>query len=718
MLGTAEGLAHVMGQATADGERLRGQRVARFGAFELYLDTGELRKHGVRVKLQGKPFHILSALIEEPGHVVTREELRNRLWPADTFVDFESGLNTAVNRLRIALADSAENPIYIETLARLGYRFIAPVVLSSVPQRLEAIRPPKAEVEPAVSALETEPAVSSTRPNGRLLLPTRTWISIGSLGILMIAVAAAATFLTITRSNPAPSFHQVTFRKGSVANARFTPDGGNIIYSAEWNGAASRAFLADLVSPEARDLGFENATLASLSPAAEMAVFMTPKDTHSRVLERVPLHGGAPRLISDHANDADWAPDGTLCLVTNENAIWSVEFPPGRKIYSSNGWITSPRVSPHGNDVAFLEHPVMGDDAGQVVVVNSSGKARVLSSGWASAFGLAWHPSGEVWFTATRSGSNRALMAVDLRGRVRQVVQVPGDLQLKDIAASGKVLIAQTTQHVTMFLGNLNEKSERDISWLDWSRAVAITPDGKSVLFDESGEGGGKQYSVYLYRTDTRSPERLGEGRAMDLSADGQWALTQSASDATRLSLVSVNAAQPKPLSGHGLAYRWAKFFPDSKEILAAGAYPKQSPGIYRQRLPDGSPILLKPSLDFENVIIDEKGHTAVGCDGVQIVVLDLSNGNARFVKTPQCVSPTAFVDAQTVLTRHQDGGSVQLDLLNLATGQLTPYRRYAPPDLAGSSHILPLHLAKDLQTFVYSRMQSLSNLFVVSGWR
>jgi DNA-binding winged helix-turn-helix (wHTH) protein len=115
-----------MGYATLGGEGLRGDRVVRFGPFELCLDTGELRKLGIRVRLQGKPFHILSALLEEPGHVVTREELRSRLWPADTFVDFESGLNTAVNRLRVALGDSAENPIYIETLARLGYRFIAP----------------------------------------------------------------------------------------------------------------------------------------------------------------------------------------------------------------------------------------------------------------------------------------------------------------------------------------------------------------------------------------------------------------------------------------------------------------------------------------------------------------------------------------------------------------------------------------------------------------
>src|ERR671912_554150 len=103
------------------------RKVTRFGVFELDGRTGELRKHGVKLRLQGKPFQVLQALLERPGEIVTREELRARLWASDVFVDFESGLNTAANRLRIVLGDSAENPRYIETLSRVGYRFIAPV---------------------------------------------------------------------------------------------------------------------------------------------------------------------------------------------------------------------------------------------------------------------------------------------------------------------------------------------------------------------------------------------------------------------------------------------------------------------------------------------------------------------------------------------------------------------------------------------------------------
>src|SRR5262249_8552048 len=99
----------------------------RFGAFEADLLSGELLKSGAKVKLQGQPFQVLAALVAQPGQVVTREELRQKIWPADTFVDFERGLNKAINRLRESLGDSAESPQFIETLPRKGYRFIAPV---------------------------------------------------------------------------------------------------------------------------------------------------------------------------------------------------------------------------------------------------------------------------------------------------------------------------------------------------------------------------------------------------------------------------------------------------------------------------------------------------------------------------------------------------------------------------------------------------------------
>jgi DNA-binding winged helix-turn-helix (wHTH) protein len=102
-------------------------RVARFGVFELDLSAGELRKSGVKLRFQGQPFQVLALLLEHAGEVVTREELQQKLWPSDTFVDFDHSLNTAINKVREALGDSASSPRYVETLARRGYRFISPV---------------------------------------------------------------------------------------------------------------------------------------------------------------------------------------------------------------------------------------------------------------------------------------------------------------------------------------------------------------------------------------------------------------------------------------------------------------------------------------------------------------------------------------------------------------------------------------------------------------
>lgn len=101
--------------------------IARFGLFEVDLVSGELRKEGTRVRLQEQPFRVLAMLLERPGEMVTREEMRSRLWPGDTFVDFDHGVNTAVNKLRESLGDAAANPRFVQTVARRGYRFIAPV---------------------------------------------------------------------------------------------------------------------------------------------------------------------------------------------------------------------------------------------------------------------------------------------------------------------------------------------------------------------------------------------------------------------------------------------------------------------------------------------------------------------------------------------------------------------------------------------------------------
>src|SRR3989442_14389445 len=120
--------------------QVQASRVLQFGAFEVDLRAGELRKSGARIKLQEQPFQILSMLLERPGDVLTREELRQKLWPADTFVDFDNGLNTAIKKLRDTLGDSADSPRFIETLPKRGYRFIYPVNGARAPVEVQALR--------------------------------------------------------------------------------------------------------------------------------------------------------------------------------------------------------------------------------------------------------------------------------------------------------------------------------------------------------------------------------------------------------------------------------------------------------------------------------------------------------------------------------------------------------------------------------------------------
>ena len=168
----------------------------RFGLFEVDSRTGELRKQGRPLKLRGRPFDILLLLLARGGDVITREELRQQLWQADTFVDFDHGLNSAINRLREALGDSAENPRFIETLPKRGYRFIAPIEIPqvTVPAVIPApVIPAPVQPVPIVTEV-SEPAV----PRRRLSLPSRVVLLLAS-GSLAIAVVVAGLYFKVVR---------------------------------------------------------------------------------------------------------------------------------------------------------------------------------------------------------------------------------------------------------------------------------------------------------------------------------------------------------------------------------------------------------------------------------------------------------------------------------------------------------------------------------------
>src|SRR5215472_12647379 len=158
--------------------------IRRFGVFEVDLRAGELRRNGIRVKLQEQPFQVLAELVERPGQVVTRDDLRKRLWPADTYVDFDHSLNAAIRRLRDALGDSAENPVFVETVARRGYRFLVPV--SAVPEN---------GGHRASDPVRTQPAVASR--------PARGWWIAGGVAALVLVICGFMVFFFLAAHTPA-----------------------------------------------------------------------------------------------------------------------------------------------------------------------------------------------------------------------------------------------------------------------------------------------------------------------------------------------------------------------------------------------------------------------------------------------------------------------------------------------------------------------------------
>jgi len=673
----------------------RNNGVIRFGAFEFRPGAGELRKHGIKIRLQGKPLQLLQALLDRPGEVIAREELRDRLWAADTFVDFESGLNTAVNRLRLALGDSAEHPRYIGTLARSGYQFLAPISEAPPPVEEASVAPPA-------------PSEARQRPSSR-------W-PIGVAAALVLALGLQ--FWLRPRPVPQLAFHEVTFRRLFIQAARFAPDGESVIYAAGEQPGNRELYVANTLSPESRPLGFRGATLASVSHSGELAL-VTYSDPMQDGLVRVPLNGGAPLPLDRNVCCADWSPDGATMAVIRPN-MWptTLEFPRGQKIFQSAGWLSDVRISASGKEVAFIEHLIRGDDGGSVMVVDATGAVRTLSGGWASADGLAWAPSGrEVWFTAARTGAIRSLYAVSLTGKVRLAASFLGPLTLRDISRSGRVLISREQLRI-MMTGIFNgDNKEKDLSWFDFSHAADISEDGRVILFDETGEGGGAHHAVYIWRSDAASAMRVGDGYAMALSPDGSEAVTMPDGDQTRLNLVPLTPGQSRTLSGHGLTYDWVRFFPSGQRLLAGGSFPGGPLRVFIQALDGRKPVPVNTSAYLEHPAISPDGTLIAGVDAEgRLVLLPATGGDLKVIATGFTARVLRWSKSGKALLAQTDGVPAKLLRVDLATGKATPWKEIAPSDLAGVNTIWPVVLSADERTMVYSFRRNLSELFVVDG--
>ncbi|HEX7251719.1 MAG TPA: protein kinase, partial [Thermoanaerobaculia bacterium] len=323
---------------------------------------------------------------------------------------------------------------------------------------------------------------------------------------LALAAGAAIAVLVMRRSPaPVPDYHAVSFRRGTIDQARFAPDGQTIVYSAALEGKPSQLFSTRVDSNESAALPLPiNTNLASISSSGMLAVAL-PRAADQPTLAEVSIAGGSPRELLERVWKADWSPDGKGLAVIRNGKI---EFPIGKVLGGARDgfYLKNLRFSPDGRSIAALELQRSNEGASSVVVFGLDGKKRTVSSGWGFASGLAWHPgTGEIWFSPRdlAAGSFLMLCAVSPdTGKSRVIARLPGIVVLHDISRDGRVLLDVADWHQSVMLGSFGSSVETNLSWLDFSGATDISDDGKTLLLDESGRGGGAKGSVYLRKTD------------------------------------------------------------------------------------------------------------------------------------------------------------------------------------------------------------------------
>ena len=493
----------------------------RFGTFELDRKSGELRRNGSRIKLQEQPLQVLLALLERPGEVVTRDELRGRLWQDGTFVDFDHSLNTAVRRLRDALSDSAENPRFVETVARRGYRFLVPV---SGPElavpKIVPLPPPKPEVA------------------------RRLWLG----GAIVLVLLLFGVILGWLAAHPAPAKplneRRLTANAAelSVHDAAISPDGRYLAFA-----DASGFYLRQIDTGETHALvlpnGFNARPRAWLPDAAHiLATWVSgPQDNDS--IWEISLMGGNPRKLADRGAWPAVSPDGSSIVFLTARAqfketyldkeIWVMHSDgSGPHLVLSGGedFFGPPAWSPDGRRLAYVRAKYgagMPWVRGQLETFDlATRETHVLVATPTLGSTVAWAPDGRLIYSLdepppNQNDSNLWSVLPDVSGRVKQtstrLTRGPGLARLAGITADGKRLAyfrqsLEPDVYVTDLESRgarltpprrltLDERADFPYSW---------TPDNKSVIFVSDRNGA---YNIYRQGVDQAAPELLIGGR-------------------------------------------------------------------------------------------------------------------------------------------------------------------------------------------------------------
>jgi DNA-binding winged helix-turn-helix (wHTH) protein/Tol biopolymer transport system component len=483
--------------------------VVKFGVYEVDPQAGELRRNGVKIKLQEQPFQVLTMLLERPGEVIPREELQRRLWPADTFVDFDHSLNAAIKRLRDALRDSADNPRFVETLARRGYRFVAPVA----------------------------GAVPGGGKGAVMARPGRGYIARWVAGTLLVVGVCTAVGWLVVRGTPArPALRERRLTANSpdlpVYNAAISPNGKFLAYS-DPRGVFLRALDTEESHPLSIPKGFRVHGLSWLPDGAHLLVAAVNGPMERPSLWNVSIWGGPPKKIAERSESGSVSPDGKTIALLRSNwfsrtdlYLTNAEGNQERKVAEISGYVFAPPAwSPDGSRLAYPKAIFWPGYSDEKVELESyelkSGRTETILSDYRLQDAVAWTHDGRLLFSLSEEPPNQVesniwALHIDARtgkpaGRPERVTSGPDAKPLESVSTDGRRMAFVRTNIVpTVYITEVNPRT-KTIAPLQrltmdelQNRPYEWTPDGKTVLYVSNRDGGSH---IFRQDVDSATPE-------------------------------------------------------------------------------------------------------------------------------------------------------------------------------------------------------------------
>jgi Tol biopolymer transport system component len=526
-----------------------------------------------------------------------------------------------------------------------------------------------------------------------------------------------------------PVFHEMTFHRGTIFAGRMAPDGKTIVYGAAFEGNPEDIYAVSNDFPESRPFDLQHAALLSVSSTGVLAILTdTIRLDHYEfkgTLSTVPMSGGAPREILRDVTAADWSPDGqSLAVVRQTGGRYILEYPLGKVLVETTGAITQPRVSRDGKMVAFLNHPYLGDDRGGVMVVDQTGKTKLLSDGWGAEQGVAWAPSGDaVMFSAADASSQFRIRAVTLSGKIRDVLAGPGDIRLFDVNPAGDLLVSRSEIRYVVS-ASIDGAPMRDLSWLESSFQPSLSADGKRIVFAEGSGNVSQYYAVCLRGTDGSPVVRLGDGLAYSISPDGSWAWALLQKNPPVVELLPTGPGQMQlPPSANIETYLAMGWMPDSQRFIFAGHEPGHGSRFYIQDTHGGTARPLTP----EGYRADTQ--VAISPDGKRFAAREMSSRAWKTceVDTSACVPLPGATEEDYILQWSSDGkyvysarGDASSDYwrIEIKTGQGQLWKHVSLADPVGANRHDIGSITPDGKSYAIGYTRYLDQLYLADGVR